>query len=113
MVREQESTGKTVVFASQPTTQAELERGLESEIRHKLAATEAGNTLAAAPTSMHQGRVTTYRYAILSRLESSETLLRTTVLFDGQRRYEFYAAMPPVAEEEYGAIVASFQPAGK
>jgi Fe-S-cluster containining protein len=42
-----------------------------------------------------------------------ETLLRTTVSFDGQRRYEFHAAIPPIAEEDYDAIVASFQRAGK
>ena len=36
------ATGKAVTFASQPTTQAELERWLESEIARKLAATEAG-----------------------------------------------------------------------
>jgi hypothetical protein len=38
-------------------------------------------------------------------------LLRTTIFFDGQRRYEFYAAIPPVSEEEYGAILDSFRPA--
>ena len=62
---------------------------------------------------MQQGRVTMYRYAILSHLKASETLLRTTVFFDGQRRYEFYAAIPPMAEEEYEAIVTSFRLVGK
>jgi hypothetical protein len=107
------ATGKTVTFASQPTTQAELERWLEAEIARKLAATEAENTLAESMTTVQEGDLTVYRYAILSRGEGSETLLRATVFFDGQRRYEFYAAIPPVAEEEYGAIVASFQPAGR
>jgi hypothetical protein len=107
------AAGKTVTFASLATTQVELDRWLESEIDRKLAATEADNTLAEALTSMQEGRVTVYRYAILSRLESSETLLRTTVFFDGQRRYEFYTAIPPVAEEEYEAIVSSFRLAGK
>ena len=90
------ATGKTVTFASQPTTQAELERWLESEIARKLAATEAENTLAEPLTTEQEGALTVYRYAILSRLEASETLLRTTVFFDGQRRYEFYAAIPPI-----------------
>jgi hypothetical protein len=107
------ATGKAVTFASQPTTQAELERWLESEIARKLAATEAGNTLVEPLSSMQQGRVTEYRYAILSRLEASETLLRTTVFFDGQRRYEFYAAIPPLAEDEYEAIVTSFRLVGR
>jgi hypothetical protein len=107
------ATGKTVTFASQPTTQAELERWLESEIARKLAATEAENTLAEPLSSMQPGRVTVYRYAILSHLEASETLLRATVFFDGQRRYEFYAAIPPMAEEEYEAIVTSFRLVGK
>ena len=47
---------------------------------------------------------------VASRLEAFETLLRTIIFFDGQRRYELYAAIPPVSEEEYGAIVASFDP---
>jgi hypothetical protein len=107
------ATGKTVTFASQPTTQTELERWIESEIDRKLAATEANNTLTEPLTSTQDGTLTIYRYAILSRLEGSEALLRTTVFFDGQRRYEFCAAIPPVAEEEYEAIVGSFRPAGR
>jgi hypothetical protein len=105
------TTGKTVTFASQPTTQTELDRWLESEIDRKLAATEAENTLAEPLKTEQKGDLLLYRYAILSRLETTETLLRTTVFFDGQRRYEFYAAIPPVAEEEYGAILDSFRPA--
>jgi hypothetical protein len=105
------ATGKTVTFASSQTGQADLEQWLEAEIERKLAATEAANSLA-EPLSVDQvGALTVYRYAILSRVESSETLLRTTIFFDGQRRYEFYGALPPLAEEEYGAIVDSFAPA--
>jgi hypothetical protein len=104
-------SGKTVTFASQPTTPEELERWIESEIARKLAATEAKNSLAEPLSSTMEGDLTIYRYAILSRLEASETLLRTTVFFDGERRYEFYAAIPPVAEEEVEAIVGSFRPA--
>ena len=103
-------TGKTLSFASQPTTQVELESWLESEMARKLAATESDNTLAEPLTATQEGSLTIYRYAILSRMEASETLLRSTVLFDGQRRYEFYGAIPPLAEEEYGAVVASFVP---
>ena len=106
-------TGKTLNFASQPTTKAELERWLESEIDRKLAATEAKNTMAEPLTSVQEGALTVYRYAILSRMEGSETLLRTAVFFDGQRRYEFYAAIPPLSEDEYEALVASFRPAGR
>ena len=105
------TTGKTVTFASRPTTQAELERWLESEIRRKLAATEAGNTLLEPLTVVQKRGLTIYRYTILSRRESSQTELCTTVLFDGRRRYEFWTAVPPVAEEEYEAILASFVPA--
>jgi Tol biopolymer transport system component len=103
-------TGKTVTFASQPTTRAELERWLESEIDRKLAATEAKNTMAEPLTAIEEGALTIYRYAILSRMDGSETLLRTTVFFDGQRRYEFYAAIPPLSEEEYRAVIGSFMP---
>ncbi len=105
------ATGKTVTFASQATTQAELESWLDSEIARKLGATEAENSLAESLSTTQEGNLIVYRYAILSQSGSSETVLRTTVFFDGQRRYEFYAAVPPMAEEEYRAIVASFQPA--
>ena len=106
------ATGKTVTFASLQTTREELEGWLASEITRKLAATEAENTLAEPLTSTQEGDLTAYRYAILSTMDGSEALLRTTVFFDGQRRYEFYAAIPPMAEEEYQAIVRSFRPAG-
>jgi putative hemolysin len=107
------TTGKTVTFASQATTQAELEQWLGSEIARKLAATEAENTLTEPLSKVQKGDLTIYRYAIVSRMEASETLLRTTVFFDGQRRYELDAAIPPVAEEEYEAIVTSFQTASQ
>ena len=87
-----------------------MERWLESEIERKLAATEAENSQAEPLTTIEEGALTICRYAILSRMEGSETLLRTTVFFDGQRRYEFRAAIPPMAEEEYGAVVGSFVP---
>ncbi|MGD8475129.1 MAG: hypothetical protein PVH59_13490, partial [Anaerolineae bacterium] len=105
------AAGKTVTFASELTTQAELESWLESEIARKLAATEAENTLAEPLTAEQAGDLTVYRYAVLSRGDGSETLLRAAVFFDGQRRYELYAAIPPLAEEEYEALVASFVPA--
>jgi hypothetical protein len=37
-------------------------------------------------------------------------VLRTIVFFDGQRRYEFYAAIPPLSTEEYQAVIGSFTP---
>jgi hypothetical protein len=104
------ATGKTVNFASSATTQAELETWLQSEIARKVAATEARNTMAEPLTSVQEGSLTVYRYAILSRLEGSEALLRTTVFFDGQRRYEFYAAIPPLSEDENQAVIDSFVP---
>jgi hypothetical protein len=104
------TTGKTVTFASQPTTQAELERWLAAEIDRKLAAAEANNTLLEPLTVSQEGNLVLYRYAIRSRMESSETMLRTAVFFDGQRHYAFHAAIPPVAEEEYEAMLASFRP---
>lgn len=104
------ATGKTVTFASAQTSQEELESWLESEIARKLEATEGENTLA-EPLSVQEGDLAVYGYAILSRTEAAETLLRTTVFYDGRRRYEFSGAIPPVAEEEYEAILASFRPA--
>jgi hypothetical protein len=104
------ATGKTVTFASELTMQDGLESWLESEIARKLAATEAKNTLAEPLTSGEEGVLTIYRYAILSKMDGSETLLRTTVFFDGQRRYEFHAAIPQLSEDEYQAVIGSFVP---
>jgi hypothetical protein len=102
-------TGKTVQFGYEPTTKSELESWIESEIARKLDATEAGNTLEEPTTVRHRGNLIVYRYTIRSRIESSETLLKTTVFFDGTGRYEFYTAIPPVTEEEVEAILDSFR----
>jgi hypothetical protein len=107
------ATGKTVTFASQETTQEELDQWLESEIDRKLAATEADNSLVEPLSQLQDGDLTVYRYAILSKGDGSETLLLSAIFFDGQRRYEFYAAVPPLAEEEFSAILGSFVPAGQ
>jgi len=102
------ATGKAVTFASQETTQEELDQWLAAEIDRKLAATEADNSLVEPLSQLQDGDLTVYRYAILSEGDGSETLLLSAIFFDGQRRYEFYAAVPPVSEEEFGAILASF-----
>jgi hypothetical protein len=107
------ATGKTVTFASVPASQDELEQWLDAEIARKLAASEADNTLVEPLSQLQDGDLTVYRYAILSKADGSETLLLSAVYFDGQRRYEFYAAVPPVAEDEFSAILASFSPAGQ
>jgi hypothetical protein len=101
-------TGKTVSFRSEPTTKSELESWIESEIARKLNAAEAGNTLEEPLAVSHRGDLIVYRYTIRSRIESSETLLKTTVFFDGTRRYEFDTATPSVTEEEYEAMLDSF-----
>lgn len=108
---QESATGKTVTFGSAPSTEAELEEWIEAEIARKLAATEAENTLAEPLSVSREGELAVYRYAIRSRMEGADTLLRTTLFFDGQRRYEFGATIPPMSEEEYRAIVVSFRPA--
>jgi hypothetical protein len=107
------ATGKTVTFRVEGmASEAEMEAWLESEIGRKLGATEADNSLAEAVSAEQQGDVSVYRYAIVSQMGASETLLWTAVFYDGQRRYEFQAASPPVTGAEYEAILASFRPAG-
>lgn len=102
------ATGKTVTFESAPTSEAELKTWLESEIARKLEVREARNTLDDPLTESIEGDLTVYRYVILSETDRRETLLATTVFFDGQRRYALHAALPPVTEEEYEAIVETF-----
>ena len=102
-------TGKTVQFRSEPTSKSELESWIESEIARKLDADEAENALVKPLVVSQKEGLTVYQYTIRSRMNSAETLLRTTVFFDGTRRYEFYTAIPPVTEEEYAAILDSFR----
>jgi len=101
-------TGKTITFESEATTDTELEQWIASEIARKLAATEADNRLREALSVTEENGLTVYRYAIMSRMETRETVLRTTVFFDGSRRYALYVAMPPVTEAEYALAVGSF-----
>ena len=101
-------TGKTITFESAPSTEGELEAWIASEIERKLAATEADNTLLEPLSVSQQDGLAVYRYAIRSRMEARDTVLRTTVFLDGSRRYAFYAAVAPVTEEEYALVVGSF-----
>ena len=78
-----------------------------SELRKMWSMSECVN-----PVEIEEGDLAAYHYAIRSPGDGSETLLHTTVFFDGGRCYEFHAAIPPVAEEEYTSIVASFRRAG-
>jgi hypothetical protein len=103
------ATGKAVSFDSAPASEAALQAWLEDDIARKLAATEAKNTLAEPLSEEQAGRLAVYRYAILSQMDGSAALLRTTAFFDGQRRYGFYGAIPPLSEEEYAAIVGTFE----
>ena len=96
-------TGKTITFESAPSTEGELEAWIASEIERKLAATEADNTLLEPLSVSQQDGLAVYRYAIESRMEARQTVLRTTVFLDGSRRYAFYAAIPPVTEDESDA----------
>jgi hypothetical protein len=101
-------TGKTITFESEAMTRAEVEQWIASEIARKLAAPEADNTLLEPLSVSQENGLAVYRYAIASYMEARETVLRTTVFFDGSRRYAFYAAVPPVTEEEYALVVGSF-----
>lgn len=104
------ATGKTVEFRSQPTSKSELESWIESEIARKLEVAEAENTLVEPLVVSQKEALTVYRYTIrCRRCESCDTLLKTTVFFDGTFRYEFYTAIPPATEEEYEAILDSFR----
>ena len=57
-----------------------------------------------------QGGISGPLLNVLSQMDGSETVLRSTVFFDGKRRYEFYAALPPLSEDEYQALIGSFTP---
>jgi len=106
---QEESTGKTVEFFSQSCSKEELESWIESEIKRKLEAPEADNTLAQALKKEQSGNLLVYTYTINSKMDGSEWLLKNTIFYDGKRRYEFRTQFPPVTEKEYDEIIKSFK----
>lgn len=106
---QEESTGKTVVFFSKGCSKEELESWIESEIKRKLEATEADNTLAQTLKKEQSGNLLVYSYTINSKMDGSEWLLKNTIFYDGKMRYEFRTQLPPITEKEYGEIIKSFK----
>lgn len=106
---QEESTGKAVEFYSDSCNKEELEKWIDSEIKRKLEATEALNILVQTLEVDQIGNLLVYSYTINSKIESSETLLKNTIFFDGNRKYEFRAQFPPVTEIEYDEILKSFK----
>ncbi len=105
---QEQASGKTVEFSSAATSKDALEKWLNAEITRKLKASEAANTLYEPLSISKKGSLTIYKYSIKSRIESLEHVLRTTVFFDGKRRYEFRTSIPPVTEKEWENIINSF-----
>ncbi len=106
---QESTTGKTVVFNSQPVTQAELEAWIQSEIERKVNAREADNELEVPLEVSRDDKLSVYTYTIRSRGDGSEALLRNTIFFDGNKMYEFRTSIPPVTEDEFNTIVNSFR----
>lgn len=110
---QQTASGKTINFHSEITTQEALEKWVRLEKKRKLSAKEADNDLVEESTVKNKdGRYIT-NYTIRSKMDGSEKLLKTTVIFDGKRRYEFYAQIPPVTLEELQMITNSLKIAEK
>lgn len=106
---QEESTGKHISFDVQSCDEVELKQWIDSEIQRKLAATEAGNTIAQPLKQEQIGKFSYYTYIIKSKMESSEYLLKNTIIFDGKRRYAFSVCIPPITEKEYDEIIKSFR----
>ena len=104
------ATGKTVVFSSETTTKQDLEVWIQSEIKRKLEAEEADNTLTDPLSINTKDDLTVYRYTINSKMESTEAFIPNVIFFDGERKYTFYTNIPPVTEEEFETILDSFKP---
>jgi len=105
---QEEATGKTLVFNSDNTTKEELESWLDTEIKRKLGATEANNTIRDALDVKKDGELWYYTYTINCKMDGSTRLLATTVIFDGNRKYEFWVDLSLVTEKEYSEIIKSF-----
>lgn len=101
-------TGKTISFSTVKCTKSELESWIDDEIERKLSATEADNTLV-KPLAVEEGDLLCYTYTIESRMDGSVTELANVIYFDGERRYEFRASMPPVTEKEFEDVINSFE----
>jgi len=98
------STGKSIFFQSKVTNLKEWEDWVKSE---GLSATEAKKDLVEEINVKNRDGRYIYSYTI--KLDGSETLIETTLIFDGKRRYKFYAVIPPVTMEEFKAITGSLK----
>lgn len=103
------ATGKTIEFRSEVTTIEALENWIKSEKKRKVSATEADNDLVEESTVKNKDGRYIFNYTIRSKMDGSESLLKTTVVFDGKRRYEFYAQIPPVTSEEFKMVTDSLK----
>lgn len=103
------ATGKTIVFHSEVTNLEALENWIKSEKKRKLSAAEADNDLVEESTVKNKDGRYIFNYTIRSKMDGSEWLLKTTVIFDGKRRYEFRTTIPPVTSEEFKTITDSLK----
>lgn len=103
------STGKTLEFRSENTTKEDLEKWIDKETKRKLSATEAANTMKEPLSVKQKGDLYYYSYTISTQMDGPVKLLKTTVIFDGIKRYEFYTTLPPTTEKEYDEIINSFK----
>lgn len=105
----QSATGKTIQFHSEVTGLEALENWIKSEKKRKLSAAEADNSLVEESTVKNKDGRHVFNYTIRSKMDGAESLLKTTVIFDGKRRYEFNTQIPPVTPGEFKIITDSLK----
>lgn len=100
-------TGKTIAFRSM-SIDGNFDEWVQNGISKKLKADEADNSLVEKRSVGNQdGSFSKVDYAILSVIDGKETLLKTTVFYDGSYIYEFHTQTPPVMDDEYDLVINS------
>lgn len=102
-------TGKTFQFTSRKITKKDLEKDINNQITRCLKVIEAENTMKDNLSIQKEGNLFIYSYSINSQIENWITLLKYTIIYDGEKAYEFHSQLPPLTQEDYSKIISSFK----
>lgn len=106
----QESTsGQTLQFRSEEISEVDLLYWIDTEINRKLSVEEGQNSIFEPLRVEARDDLEVYEYTIQSDRDGITYLLKTTIFYDGNRKYEFWGALPQIDGEIYEEIINSFK----
>jgi len=107
---QESSSGKTIAFAVEETTESELLDWIASEIERKLGAAEADVSLVEPLSESGRGNLKIFRYMIHSDTgDMAPADIPTVIFFDGKKRYVFWTHHPDVSADEFNQVIDSFE----